>query len=194
MKNKYLNCAISGLILGSLFSFMANAEFAINKDKSSVNFVSVKNEHIAEMHSFDDFSGTLSDAGRLQITINLLSVNTLIPIRNERMLSMLFDVTNFATAQFDANVDKKLLDMQIGESQNVTISGNLTIKDKTVPTSFDVAITRLKTGNFKATTSKPTLINASQFGLDPGISALQEIAMLKSISKTVPLSFNVLFE
>jgi len=167
---------------------------SLKKDVSQVNFISVKNEHIAEVHSFDEFSGTLSDEGNLKIEINLVSVNTLIPIRNERMQKMLFDVSTFAVATFVANINKSIIEMPIGTSKTVDIVGQLTIKGKTNDLSFSVSITSLADGQVSATTVKPTLINVSQFGLDDGIDALQKIAMLKSISKSVPLTFNVIFQ
>lgn len=172
----------------------AIAELSLSKEHSQVNFISLKNEHIAESHSFDDFSGTLSEDGKLKIDINLISVNTIIPIRNERMQKMLFDVSSFALATFAADIDKSLITMPLGMTRDVNVDGQLTIKDKTVPITFFVNITSLEDGKVKATTIKPTIINASQFGLDSGIDALQEIAMLKSISKSVPLTFSVTFE
>jgi polyisoprenoid-binding protein YceI len=186
--------SLSVLLSGILISSAANAELLLNKEESQVNFISVKNEHIAESHSFDDFSGTLSSEGKLKIDINLMSVNTIIPIRNERMQKMLFDVTNFALATFVADIDKSLTKMPLGMTKDVSVDGQLTIKDKTVQVSFLVNITSLENGKVKATTIKPTIINASQFGLDNGIDALQEIAMLNSISKTVPLTFSVTFQ
>lgn len=186
--------SLSILFASSFASPVLLADLSLNKDASQVNFVSIKNEHIAEIHSFDEFSGSLSAEGKLQININLMSVNTLIPIRNERMQKMLFDASNFAVATFIADIDKSFASMPIGSSKNVSINGDLTIKDKIVPVSFLVNITSLEEGKVNATTIKPTIISASQFGLDDGINALQEIAMLKSISKSVPLSFSVTFQ
>lgn len=191
---KFSNYITASIFLaGILLSPILKAGLGIDKTQSSVHFMSVKNEHIAEVHSFKDFSGSVSDDGVLNIDINLTSVETSIPIRNERMQKMLFDVANFASASFVAKLDKELLDAPVGTSKTVDIKGQLTIQNKTVPTSFSVVISTLENGQIKATTIKPTILNASEFGLDAGIAALQEIAMLKSISKAVPLSFSVTF-
>lgn len=186
--------ALGILFSGLILSPIVQAELVLQKQNSSVHFVSTKNEHITEVHSFDDFSGTLDSNGKLNIKINLISVNTLIPIRNERLQTMLFDTANFSSASFNASIDKKLLSMPVGSSKVITVDGNLTIKDKTVPSAFDVIITSLPDGKINATTIKPTIVNASQFGLDAGVDALQKIAMLKSISKSVPLTFSVTFK
>ena len=75
-----------------------------------------------------------------------------------------------------------------------TIKGEMTISGTTQPASFDVAIHALNNGQLSAATVKPTLINASDYGLDAGIEALREIAMLQNISTSVPLSFYVVFD
>ena len=172
----------------------ASAHLSLQKDTSQVNFISIKNEHIAETHSFDHFTGSLDHDGQLSIEIDLTSVNTLIPIRNERMQSMLFKVSDFATATFSATLDKSILSMKSGAQQRASISGDLNIHGKSVATTFDVNITKLADGSMQATTVKPTVLNAASFHLVGGLKALQEVAMLNSISNSVPLSFTVTFK
>jgi polyisoprenoid-binding protein YceI len=182
------------IILACSISSVSLADLQLDKSQSQVNFISIKNEHFAETHSFDKFGGTLNADGKLSISIDLSSVNTLIPIRNERMQKMLFDVANFSTATFTASVDTSLLKLVAGQQKQVSIDGTLNISGTAVPTTFHVLIVGLGDGKLSATTTKPTVLSASSFNLDAGISALQEIAMLQSISKTVPLSFSVVFE
>jgi len=184
---------LSTSLLTILASGSALADWELDNSRSQVNFISVKNEHIAEIHSFDTISGKISTEGALSIDIDLSSVNTLIPIRNERMQKMLFDVANFRTASFTASVDKSLLNLPKGEQKEVQVDGQLSIKETSVPTSFHVLITSLGNGQLSAITLKPTILNAGSFNLDAGITALQEVAMLNSISKTVPLTFKVVF-
>lgn len=171
----------------------AFAEFSLDAENSSVNFLSTKNVNVTESHTFDRFSGTVSESGALSLAVDLTSVNTIIPIRNERMQSMLFNVSEFARATFEANVDTSLLNLAPGESAMASIGGNLTISGITKPVSFHVRVTGLKDGQFSATTTKPTVINASDFDLLGGIEALTEVAMLQNISTTVPFSFSVVF-
>lgn len=179
---------------GLAISGITFADLKLDPSQSQVNFMSIKNEHISEIHSFDQFTGSLSDEGELSIRIDLTSVNTLIPIRNERMQKMLFNITDFASASFSASVDKSLIKLSAGQHKQVSIAGNLLIKGTSVPTTFKVLIVGLGDGKLSATTTQPTSISASSFKLDAGITALQEIAMLQSISKTVPLTFSVVFE
>lgn len=170
------------------------AKHTLNQEKSALNFISIKNEHIAESHTFDRYSGTLSKDGQLNITIDLSSVNTIIPIRNERMQKMLFDVTNFSQATLSATIAQDLISLAPGATTTSSITGVITIKEKSVPVTFDVSVVGLKDGGLRASTIKPAVLSTSSFGLDDGIAALQAVAMLNSISKTVPLTFDVVFE
>lgn len=177
----------------STVSVGAFAKRSIDIDSSQINFISIKNEHIAESHSFDRFSGSVSEAGLLEISIDLASVNTLIPIRNERMQAMLFNVGMYPSANFTAQIQPDWLTLKAGQQQSGSVQGTLKIQDTDVTVNFDVLITMLNDGRLQASTIKPTLISTTNLGLDSGVDALREIAMLKSISRTVPLSFSVVF-
>ncbi|MFQ3251199.1 MAG: polyisoprenoid-binding protein YceI [Glaciecola sp.] len=176
-----------------LSSFSSHAALTLDKSKSSINFISTKNQHISEQHSFDNFSGQISDNGELVITIDIASLNTNIPIRNERMQKMLFDMANFSTAKFTAMIPSDLSELSAGEMKRTTVSGDMMIAGKTATVSFEIILTGLNNGSINATTVRSTILNASDFDLDEGIAALQKVAMLQSISKTVPLSFSATF-
>ena len=191
---KHTIFAVAASAFLSLSSFGSLADMTLVEDQSSINFVSTKNQHVSEQHTFDRFSGVLDEKGKLTITIDITSVNTIIPIRNERMLKMLFDASKYTTATFTANVAPELTQLKAGELKRSTIAGEMMIAGNKAPVSFDVVLTGLKNGGVNATTAKPTIISTSAFNLDEGVSALQQIAMLSSISKTVPLSFSATFQ
>jgi polyisoprenoid-binding protein YceI len=193
MKNRTL-FAIAASTLLSLNSFGSIANMTLIQDQSSINFVSTKNQHVSEQHTFDRFSGVLDHHGKLTITIDITSVNTIIPIRNERILSMLFDASEYTTATFTADVSPELTQLKAGQFQRVTIAGEMMIAGNKAPVVFDVILTGLQNGGINATTAKPTIISTSAFNLDEGVTALQQIAMLQSISKSVPLSFSATFQ
>ena len=177
----------------SLSSFDSVAALTLDKSQSSINFISTKNQHISEQHRFDNYSGQLDDQGKLTITIDITSVNTLIPIRNERMQKMLFNMSEYSVATFTAQIDPALIKLQTGELKRTTIAGEMTIAGNTAPVSFEVALIGLQNGSVSATTVKPTIISATAFNLDDGVAALQQVAMLQSISKAIPLSFSATF-
>ena len=101
--------AITGLSLSSLF--MSNFTFAnwqLDNDKSQISFVSIKKDTIAEAHHFTAIEGKLSDEGEFNIHIDLASAETFIPIRNQRLTSLLFEVNTFPKAVLTANLKQSL--------------------------------------------------------------------------------------
>ncbi|MBF7074368.1 YceI family protein [Glaciecola sp. MH2013] len=181
------------IALGLLLSSAVNADMTLDAESSSISFMSTKNANFSEQHTFDSFTGSLNDKGELVITIDMASVNTMIPIRNERMKSMLFKVSDYNQANFVAKVDKDLTSLAPGERKTATVKGDMTIVGNTVPVSFDVNVVGLAGNKLSVTTTKPTILSTSSFGLDEGVASLQNIAGLNSISTAVPLSFSVVF-
>ena len=74
----------------------SHADWQVVPEGSHIGFASVKNDLIAENHSFTQVSGGVSSDGTATIIVALGSVETLIPIRNERMQQMLFNVSEHA--------------------------------------------------------------------------------------------------
>lgn len=169
----------------------AMANWQLDLASSSLHFISTKNEHISEMHTFDRLSGGLSDKGELTVDVDLTSVNTMIEIRNTRMQSMLFNVEQFATASFSADLPAEVMALAPGNTLNVQQSGVLSLHGVNADVTFDVRVVRVSESQLLAYTVKPTIINASQFGLTAGVQALQKIAGLNSIGYAVPVSFSV---
>ncbi len=183
--------ATVALLSASAASYAAKQ---LNLAQSSLHFMSTKNEHITEQHTFEAFSGSIEDNGQLNIKIDLSSVETIIPIRNQRMREMLFDVASFPSATFSAKVDPSLVNLDAGEHKTTSVTGQLTLKDKTQDVTLDLVLVGLKGNAVKASTAKPIVLNTQALGVQEGIDALQSVAMLNSISKTVPVSFSVVFE
>jgi polyisoprenoid-binding protein YceI len=172
----------------------ANAHWSLVNDTSSLSFVTVKAEHVAEAHTFDVLSGTIGDAGEVEINIELASVNTMIEIRNERMQAMLFETNMFPDATITATVDLEAITaMDAGASSSIQLDFELSLHGTTMALSADVMLTRLEHG-VVATTLKPIIVAADSFGLVAGVEALREVAGLSSISRSVPVSFTVVFE
>jgi polyisoprenoid-binding protein YceI len=176
-----------------LFSVSVSAQWQLNSQESSLNFISTKNTHFSEVHSFDRLNGEISEKGDLSISIDLTSVNTLIEIRNTRMQEMLFNVAEFATAEFTASIPMETLNSDVGSSITLDINGTLSLHGAKVPVTASVKVMRLTANDVVASTTKPIVLNANQFGLEPGVAALQKIAGLSNISLAVPVTFAVHF-
>jgi polyisoprenoid-binding protein YceI len=182
------------LLLTIGVSASANAHLAINDDKSTISFVTVKAEHVAEVHTFDRLSGHIGDDGDVEIDIHLSSVNTLIPIRNERMQAMLFETNMFPRATINAQVDlERFESMAAGSTETMTLDFDLALHGQTQSMSAEVRVVRLEEG-MVVSTIKPIIVTADKFDLVAGVEKLREVAGLPSISRAVPVSFELVLD
>jgi polyisoprenoid-binding protein YceI len=170
------------------------ADWSLDNDRSTLSFVTIKADHVAEVHTFDVLSGSVADNGDVEIAVELASVNTLIDIRNERMQAMLFETGLFPEAGITANVDiDGLAELDVGSTQAVQIAFQLDLHGQSNSYTADVLVSRLE-GGIVAATIKPVVVTADSYALVTGVEALREIAGLPSISRAVPVSFVVVFE
>lgn len=178
------------LILAAPLSY---AEWTLSPD-SSVKFLSTKNTNITEVHEFTQVSGSVSDKGNAEIAIDLTSVETGIGIRNERMQSMLFNVSDYATATVSADLpETMMLALKNGETATSLLPLTLELHGEKKDIEADVLATAAADGHVIVTTQSPILVNAGEFKLAKGVEALREVAGLDRISTTVPVTFTLLF-
>ena len=167
----------------------------MNSDQSSLSFVSTKAINIAEVHRFGTLIGGVDSNGQAAIVINLVSVDTAIEIRDDRMRDMLFNTVVNPTATISAKVDNAVLDgLESGESANMSVEAMLSLNGNERPVTMDVVAARSGENKLLVTTRKPVVIYASDYGLADGVEALREIAGLPSISLAVPVSFVLSFD
>ena len=189
-KLKSIFCFVAVLFLAS----SAAAHWELDNNSSTLSFVTVKADHVGEVHTFDQLSGDINDDGSVQITIELASVNTLIDIRNERMQNMLFETNLFPQATISGEIDlDAVAEMDAGVSQAISVDFDLAIHGESSSYTADVLVTRTESGVL-ASTVKPIIVMADTHGFVSGVEALREVAGLPSISRAVPVSFNVVFE
>lgn len=177
-------------VLLSIISTTNYADWAsLDNAVSSVSFVSVKNKDIAEINTFDSVVGSISETGKVQISIDAASVNTGIGIRDERLMQHLFSVANYPNIVIEAQVD--LNSIEHG-AQRVQLPATLSLLGKQHSIELDVLATKHKT-EITVSSAKPVLMNASQAGLTQAIAKLAELAGGVEIGHTVPVSFTLSF-
>ena len=178
----------------ALFAGSAQAQWSLDNSASTLSFVTVKADHVGEVHTFDQLSGSIDDRGNVEIMVELASVNTLIDIRNERMQSMLFETNLFPRAMITGDVDlASFVEMSPGAFITAQVEFDLDIHGVSNSYNTELIVTRLANG-VVASTSKPIIVTAASHGLVDGVEALREIAGLPSISRSVPVTFNVVFD
>ena len=178
----------------SCFSWTAQAAWVLDKDNTSVNFVTIKSDHIAEISSFKKVTGSISDEGTAEVNIDLASVDTLIPIRDERMQVHLFETATYAQATIIAQLDvAKLNELAVGSMMSLELTGQLSLHGEKQEISTLVVVSRLTDTQLLVVSQQPIVVNAEQYKLANGVNKLREIAGLPSISYAVPVNFVLTF-
>ena len=171
------------------------ASWSLDNDASQVSFVSVKAGDAGEVHRFTEISGSLTAGGNASVTIQLASVDTLIPLRDERMREMLFETELFPTATLSTSIDMDTLNaIEPGDSMDMTASLTLDLRGQQLALSAEMIVARLGDQRLMVSSRKPLIVNAASVDLVNGIEALRAIANLPSISKAVPVSFVLTFD
>ena len=187
MKNLIFGLGLMALALPAL------AQWELDNDQSSVNFISVKNTAIAETHSFATLIGFIGSDGNASVTIDLNSVETLIPIRNERMRAMLFDTEKYPTATATAMVDPAVLE---AVAEGGAVNTELTLKLSLHGVEQGITAPVMVFGDaasLHVVSTRPVLLGAADYGLEAGVESLREVAGLANISTAVPVTINLLF-
>lgn len=169
------------------------SDWKLDAADSSLNFVSIKKGSVGEVHHFNTLHGAIKGE-QANLVIDLASVETGVAVRNERMQSMLFDVSHFAEATITADisgVNLAALGAGVSVSTTLPLTVNLHGIEKSI--SADVTVTGLAGGGVLVSSRSPVVIKAADFGLDGGIEALREVAKLDAIASSVPVTFQLRF-
>lgn len=174
---------------------LTEGAWTVDKDASSLSYVSIKANEIAEINRFETVTGTVSAEGAATIEIDLASVQTGVDIRDERMRDIFFVVADNPTATVTAQIDPVAFEsLGLGESTTTTLKGNLTLKGVEAPFQTDVTVTRAGADSVLAVSDAPVIVSADALELTDGLAQLQELAGLPSITPVVPVTFSLVFE
>jgi len=190
MKINQLLIVTTLLVAGPCF-----AAWTLDNDSSQVSFVSVKAGDAGEVHRFTEISGEFSADGNALVTIQLASVDTLIPLRDERMRELLFQTGLFPIASLSANIDMDAINaLAPGDNMDMAANLALDLHGHQIALAADMIVARLGDHRLMVSSRKPIIVNAASVDLVNGIEALRKIAGLPSISKAVPVSFVLTFD
>jgi polyisoprenoid-binding protein YceI len=183
------------IALVSLFVYSnAFAQWTLNNDESTVNYVSIKKSQVGEVNSFKTLNGSIDNNGRISVEIDLNSVETNVPIRDERMKTLFFEVAAFSKATISTALDMKALnDMNVGDTYDASMNISLSLHGVSKELVADVRVVKLTKNRILAVLLKPIIVNAADFKLSEGVEKLRDIAKLPSISSAVPVTFSLVF-
>jgi len=192
MRDSILSIALTGaLVLGAS---PVLADWTLDPERSAVTYVTIKSTNIPENNHFKEMRGQIDATGQVVVTLMLDSVETLVPIRNERMREILFDTANYKDAELKARIDPKALEsLPVGQIQRMAAEGQLTLHGQSQTLTLSMMVGRLDADTLMVAGTEPLLIEASKFGLSESVEKLRAIAGLPSISEAVPVVFVVTF-
>ena len=168
----------------------AQADWTLS-ESSRIGFVSIKNNSIGENNAFERVSGSISANGQVSVSVDLSSVETGVGIRNERLQKMLFEVASFPTATIDAALtDKQIAALEAGGAQTESVGVSISLHGMTVNKPANLSVSA-SGGDVRVTTTQPIVITAQEFGLEAGVAALQQIAGLNAISRSIPVTVDL---
>lgn len=173
---------------------VAYADWLLDPHASSLEFVTIKKDTISEVNQFRELSGRVTSAGHAELKINLASVDTKNPVRDERMGIHLFDIGEFATATFTADLNLNAITaLQQGETLESELSGLLSLHGFSRAVDTHVSVTRTSGNSFRVVNSNSVSIDAADFGMSAGIEKLRQLANLSIITPSVEVSFRLVF-
>ena len=191
---KLITTTIVSAFLASL-SLSALGDWELVPGESDIAFATIKNSAVVESHTFERFSGEVTLSGAANIRVDLASVETRIPIRNERMGTLLFNIDQFPSLDINSKLDvKSLANMEEGASTHLEVPAKINLHGTEANILLPLVLTRLSSKRFQVVTTKPVIAYASQFGLTKGVEALRLIAQLATITPAVPVTFSLIFE
>lgn len=172
----------------------AELEWKLDENRSVLNFVSVKNDHVAELHRFTELKGKWLGE-QLTIQIPVQSLDTQIDIRDERMLEHLFNAKEHPFITAKATIPHaSVTDIPVLTTVPLEVDLQVFIAGEAQQVNAVVQITRTDVERFVGTTAQPVLISTKNFNLVEGVNRLREIANLDSIDYVIPVTFSVQFE
>ena len=172
----------------------AHADWYLDNESSRLSLVTTKNTEIAEVQRFLVLHGKVDAKGAAQLEVELESINSGIPLRDERMRRELFEIKTFPEAQISAQINlQPINDLASGAQLELRLPLSVTLHGKTQTYSAELLATRLDERRFQVVTLEPVVLHAEDFDLAPGVATLRKAAGLKSISLSVPVGAVLIF-
>lgn len=166
----------------------------LDSARSGLSFVSIKVGDLPEAHRFGVLTGGVDASGAATVDIQLDSVDTGIEIRDERMREHVFQLDSYPIATVTAQIDvAEVTTLPPGDQLNRSLPVTLSLSGIEVEVRAQVTVLRMDNAEVVVTAREPILLNVDALGLSDGVEVLRGLAGLPSISKAVPVDFQLTF-
>ena len=168
-------------------------QWVLNNKASTLNFITTKNASKTEVQTFTKLKGKIAGT-KVSMTADLSSVDTGIEIRDERLRDLFFKVAKFPTATVTLDIKTSdIYPMKPGQIKTLNLKAEINLQGITQTVPVQVQVVELEKNQRLVFSSQPVIVNLKDFNLLKGVNALREIAKLKSINASVPVTFSLLF-
>lgn len=187
------------IIVGFFLCFQSVCLFAsdwqLDNETSRLSFISTKADNVGEVHSFSQLSGSVDNAGHIEIKIDLASVDTGIELRDQRMRDLFFEVSIYPEATISAKIDPAVIDdLKPGQIETQRINATLELREQKLELELPLLMTLINEDQLMVVCEYPVIISTEQFELADRVEKLRNLARLPSISSAVPVTFSLVFE
>ncbi|KAF1024632.1 MAG: hypothetical protein GAK37_03064 [Pseudomonas sp.] len=184
---------LAGLLLAAA-TLPAHADWYLDNESSRLSFVTTKTISVAEVQRFLVLHGKVDDTGAAQLEVELESVNSGVPLRDERMRNELFQIKTFPDALIKAQINlQPIKDLAPGAQVELRLPVSVTLHGKTQTYTSELLATRLDDRRFQVVTLEPLVLHAEDFDLLAGIASLRKLAGVSQISLSVPVGAVLIF-
>ncbi|GAB4519025.1 MAG: OmpA family protein [Roseibium sp.] len=191
---------VSGILLAFILQSPVSAAsgffengWTLQKDASSLRFQSVKNLTVVESSGFAEFSGAIDESGAASVRVFLDSIDTKIDLRNVRMRFLFFETFEFPEAVITTTIDPTdLEDLPQLRRKVIPLTFTLDLHGVSKTLQAEVAVIYLSDDQVAVSSTAPISVAAADFGLDGGITKLEEAAGV-AIVPSATVSFDFVF-
>lgn len=186
--------AAGTLLLTLGVSLSAQASWYLDGESSRLSFITTQNATVANKHRFLVLHGKVDRKGHAQLRIEMDSVNSAVPLRDERMRDQLFDFKHFPEAQITAQINlQPINELAPGAQVELRLPVTVSLRGKQHTYEAELLATRLDEQRFQVVTLEPLMLQAEDFGLQPELETLRKSAGLSAISFSVPVNAVLIF-
>jgi hypothetical protein len=172
----------------------AQASWYLDNESSRLSFISTKGGKLSEVHRFLTLHGQIDDNGAATLRVELDSASTGIPLRDERLRTLLFDTEHFPEALVTAQLDlAPITTLAPGAQLELRLPLTVELHGRQQTDTAELLVTRLDEQRFQVVTLAPLVLQVEDFDLSDGLEALRKLAGVSTISWSVPVGAVLIF-
>ncbi|MNF35501.1 YceI-like domain protein [compost metagenome] len=181
------------VLLGAL-ALPVQASWYLDNESSRISFISTKAGSISEVHRFLTLHGKIDSGGKARLRVELESVSTGVPLRDQRLREQFFEIAKYPEAEASAQLDlRPITDLAPGAQLELSLPLKVRLRDQEQEYLAELLATRLDDRRFQVVTLAPLVLQVEDFGLTAALDGLRKVAGLPGISLSVPVGAVLIF-